>query len=94
MPLTPKQRKQLSARGHHLNPAVTLGEAEPLDSAIDHVRQQFQHTDLLKVRVNTKDRAIFAAIIDDLVERIPCQLVRRIGRVALLYCPPADADST
>ncbi len=92
MPLDARQRKQLAARGNRLSAGLTLGEAELSDRAVDHIRRSFARTDLLKVRINVDDRDLFALLCEDLAARVPCELVQRIGRVALLFRPlPADA---
>jgi putative YhbY family RNA-binding protein len=92
MPLTATQRRTLAASAHALSPAVTLAESEISDSVAAHVRRQFLTSELIKVRVNTRDRQIFTALVEQLAAKVPCEIVRRIGRVAILYCPGATAD--
>lgn len=95
MPLDARHRKQLAARGNRLSAGLTLGDAELSERAVDHVRRSFAHTDLLKVRINVDDRELFALLCEDLAARVPCELVQRIGRVALLFRPlPEDAGAT
>lgn len=93
MPLSASERKALAARGHHLRPRATLGESEVNEPTIEHVRRLFDAADLVKIRVNTRDRDAFAAIVTQLAHRVPCQIVQRIGRVALLYHPAPRESS-
>jgi len=92
MPLTSTQRRTLAASAHTLSPAVTLAESEISDSTAEHVRRQFLATELIKVRVNTRERDVFATVIEQLAAKVPCEIVRRIGRVAILYRPATPAD--
>lgn len=87
MSLTSAQRRALAASGHALTPALTLGETDVSDSAIEHVRRQFGAHELIKVRVNTRDRHVFATVIEQVAAKAPCEIVQRVGRVALLYRP-------
>ena len=86
--LTSAEKRELKARGNRLDARVTLSERDLSDTAIDHVRRAFGHGDLLKVRVNTRDREICAVVVTKLAERVPCEIVQRVGRVALLYRTP------
>ena len=92
MPLSSKQRRELTARGHHLKASVTITAGELSDTAVEHVRSAFGQRDLLKIRISTDDREQCARTAVELAERIPCELVQRVGRVALLYCPAGAAE--
>lgn len=93
MGLTAKDRRRLSAEGHHLEARVTLAEADVSDNVATRVDAILAQNPLLKVRVNTKDREICAAIVSQLAERVTCEVVQRVGRVALLYREASTADS-
>ena len=93
MPLTAKDRRRLAADGHRLDPRVTLAEADVSDNVVAQVDAFLRREPWLKVRVNTKDREICAAILSQLTERVSCEVVQRIGRVALLYREQGPADS-
>jgi len=87
MSLSGKQRRQLAARGHNLKPCLVLAEREVSETAVQHVREAFAHADLIKVRVNTRQRDVCAAVLEQVAARVPCEIVQRIGRVGLLYRP-------
>jgi RNA-binding protein len=92
MPLTSKQRRELGARGQRLKPAVTISaDAGALaETVVTHVRALLVERELAKVRIRTDDRAACRRAAEQLAARVPCQIVRIVGRVALLY--RADAE--
>lgn len=92
MALTPKQRQALVAASHRLKPAVTVGAGNVSDSAVAQVRAAFAGHELIKIRVNADDGPVCDATATDLVQRVPCEVVKRIGRVVLLYCPALSGE--
>lgn len=93
MALDSKQRRSLAARGNRLPPKLTIGGEEPPPATVEHVRRAFARDDLIKVRIITDDRDAFGLIVAWLAERVPCEVVQRVGRVALLYRPRPDATA-
>lgn len=92
MSLTSRERKALLAASHALRPAMTIAPDGLTDAVIDHLRRCFSGTALLKLRVQTSDRATCDALADRLVNRVPCELVRRVGRVLVLYKPTESVE--
>lgn len=91
MELSSKERRQFAARGQKLKAAILIAaEAELPESVIAHVREGFKNHELIKVRIQTDDRALCQRAAQELARRIPCVLINRVGRVALLY-KPADS---
>jgi len=89
VPLNPKERRELAARGHHLKASVTL----PTEVVADHVRQvrnAFAGGDLVKIRIRGEDRAACERAAAEVADSVPCQIVQRVGRVVLLYQPKRD----
>ncbi len=93
MALSAADRRRLAAQGHHLQAKVVLAEQDVSDNVATQVDAILARQPLVKVRVNTRDREICAAIVSQLAERVTCEVVQRVGRVALLYREPAPADS-
>lgn len=89
MSLTAQECRALRAAGHHLKPAVTLAAAELSESALAHVRASFSGRPLVKVRVNADSVIECDALARELTQRVPCELVQRIGHVLLLFRRPA-----
>jgi RNA-binding protein len=90
--LSSAEKRELATRGHHLKAHVNVGGGELSDAAVEHVRKAFGDKDLLKVRVSTDDRDECTTTARQLAERVPCELVRVMGRVALLYRAGAEGD--
>jgi RNA-binding protein YhbY len=80
-------RRELLGRGHALKAHLLVGRAGLSDPLLAQVRQAFINTDLLKVRLDADSADQADALAADLAARVPCHLIRRIGRVALLYHP-------
>jgi len=91
--LSGKARRALLAQAHGLKARITLRAAELSDAAIEHVRAALTVQPLLKVRIQTDDRSECDAAARALAERLGCELVRRIGRVVVLY-RPEEPDTT
>jgi len=92
MALSSSERRALAARSHRLKARVVIGGDELSDATVAHVRNAFGEKELLKVRISTDDREDCSRLAIELAERIPCELVQRVGRVALLYRPAAEAN--
>jgi RNA-binding protein len=91
MALNGKKRRDLIARSHRLKVAATLAVGEVSEGAVQHVRGLLSEHGLVKIRVHGGGREECEAITVELAERVPCEVVARIGRVILLY-PPEEAD--
>ena len=90
MPLTNKRRRELLAQSHRLSPAATINPGELSEAIIAHVRASFATHPLVKIRVSSDKTTEADAVAAELVHRVPCELVRRIGHVVLLYRPAAN----
>lgn len=93
MALSGKARRALLARAHALKARVTLRAGAINDAAVEHVRAALAAQPLLKVRIQTDDRNECDAAARTLAEQLGCELVRRIGRVVVLYRPDAQPDA-
>jgi RNA-binding protein len=83
--LTSAERRELVARSHTLKPVATLAAGELTDTAVAHVRTALTAHDLLKVRLQADTTAECDALAAQLAQRIPCEVVRRIGRIVILH---------
>jgi RNA-binding protein len=92
MPLSSGQRRALAARGNRLKASVIISADALSEAAVAHVRSAFGDRELLKVRISTDDREACARATIELAARVPCELVQRVGRVALLYRPGAEVN--
>lgn len=86
--LSARDRRELLERSHGLKARLAVGRAGVAEAVVAQVRQAFAHHDLLKVRLQADDRGEADRLAAELAEAVPCTLIRRVGRVALLYRPP------
>ena len=93
MSLTAKQRRELLAASHPLKPLVTISPDNLSDDVVAQVRAAFTGRTLLKVRVNADNTAACDAIAAELVARVPCELVKRVGHVVVLHRPPDATEA-
>ncbi len=64
---------------------MLVGDGEPAETVVEHLRQAFQKSPLVKVKVQTDERQACETVAKSLTERVPCELVRRVGRVLVLF---------
>lgn len=88
-PLTGKQRRQLRALGHHLEPVVIIGQQGVTSGVISAIEQALSDHELIKVKINEgpADRKEAA---EQLAEATGAALAQVLGRTALLYRPDPE----
>ncbi len=89
MPLSSAQRRALAAAANRLKASVTVSADALGDAVVGHVRAVLATRALVKVRIRADDGAACDAAAAELAARVPCELVQRVGRVAVLYRPPS-----
>jgi RNA-binding protein YhbY len=85
MPLTSQQRRAFVAASHRLPASLTISSGEIGEAVVAHVRSAFASRELIKVRVNAEHAPECDAAAAELAARVPCEIVKRIGHVVLLY---------
>jgi RNA-binding protein len=83
--LTGKQRRQLRALGHHLDPVLQIGHEGVTDAVAKQADEQLEAHELIKVKVSEnapEDRKTTAGA---LAQRCHAHLAQVLGRTALLY---------
>ena len=60
------------------------------DGVIGELNQSLEHHELLKVRVNAEDREERETLIEQMCKAVSCNLVQRIGHIALIYRPAEE----
>jgi len=93
MPLSSAQRRALAAEANSLKATVTVSAGALGDAVVSHVRTALGSRPLVKVRIHADDAATCDAAAAELAARVPCELVQRVGRVALLYRAPGPDTS-
>jgi len=90
MSLTKTQIRHLRGLGHTLKPIVIIGGGGLSDGVVGELNQSLEHHELMKVRVNAEDREERDAIIQQMCQSARCELVQRIGHIALVYRPAEE----
>ena len=92
-PLTARERAHLKARAHALEPVVQAGSAGVTDRLVAEVDRALTAHELIKVKVNTDDRADRVAIGEEICARTGAAAVHRVGKVVILWRPrPAESS--
>jgi RNA-binding protein len=85
MNLSESQKKILRGLGHQLKPVVTVGDAGLSNSVMQEFNSTISHHELIKVRIRAGSRESRDALIDKVCREGACDLIQRIGNVALIY---------
>lgn len=88
--LSPRQRKQLKARAHALEPVVQVGQAGASDAVVIEVERALTAHGLIKVRLNGADRQSRTELTAALCARTGAADVQQVGRVLTLWRPRPD----
>ena len=88
--LTPRERAQLKARAHALEPIVKVGQAGLSDAVVAEVDRALTAHGLIKVKVGGEDRHAREALCNDICARADAASVQRVGKVLVLWRPRAD----
>lgn len=92
MPLSLKsrERSQLKARAHALEPVVQVGHAGLTDRVIAEIDRALTAHELIKVRIDTADRIARADACESICARTGAAEVLRVGKVVGLWRPRLD----
>jgi RNA-binding protein len=91
--LTSRERTQLKARAHHLKPVVRVGQAGVSDAFIAEVDRALADHELIKVRLDSDDRAERDATVAEISGRTDSVPVQQVGKVLVLWRPKPDEDA-
>jgi RNA-binding protein len=93
--LTPRQRAQLKARAHALEPIVQIGKAGVQEAVVTAVNDALTAHGLIKLKINDDDRDAREAIGEAISVRTESTVVQRVGKVVVLWRRrPDDAPLT
>jgi RNA-binding protein len=92
--LTTKERANLKARAHALEPVVHTGTAGLTNAVVAEVEKALTAHELIKVKIAADDREARAALGDEICARTGAAAVHRVGKVLILWRPrPVDVDA-
>ncbi|MES2978278.1 MAG: YhbY family RNA-binding protein [Pseudomonadota bacterium] len=85
--LTPAQRKEFRAEAHHLNAVVMIGSDGLTDPVKKETDAALNAHGLIKVRVQSDDRAGREAIFQSLSDELGAAPIQHIGKLLVLWRP-------
>jgi RNA-binding protein len=89
--LTSRDRAQLKARAHALDPVVRIGHAGVTPELAAEVDRALTAHGLIKIGIAVDDRDERRALGDALAERVDATPVHRVGKILILWRPrPQD----
>lgn len=92
-PLSPAFRRELSARAHHLQPVVSIGQHGLTPPVLHEIDVALTAHELIKVRVFGDDRDAREAVGARICDALDCGEVQRIGKLLVLWRPrPKERD--
>jgi len=90
--LKPRERAQLKARAHALEPVVQVGNAGLSDAVVAEVDRALTAHGLIKVKIVGDDRQARVDAAEALCARTDAASVQRVGKIVVLWRPkPEDA---
>jgi len=90
--LTPRERSQLKARAHSLEPVVRVGQAGLSDKLVAEVDRALVAHQLVKVRLDEADRDAREAQGETLSARTDAAVVQRVGKIVVLWRPRPEEE--
>ena len=90
--LSPRQRAQLQARAHALEPVVYIGHAGASAAVLDEVDRSLTAHGLIKVKLAGADREERQALVETLCTHTGAAAVQQVGRVLVLWRPRPDDE--
>jgi putative YhbY family RNA-binding protein len=89
--LPPRQRAELKARAHSLEPAVYVGKAGVQDSIVREVERALTAHELIKMKIDA-DRDERESMADIVADRTGATVVQRVGKVVVLWRPSPPSN--
>ena len=90
--LTPAQRKDHRAKAHHLNAVVMIGSDGLTDAVKKETHAALNAHGLIKVRVQSDDRAGREAIFQQLSTELSAAPIQHIGKLLVLWRPMPEKE--
>jgi len=85
MALSNKERKDLTARAHHLKPVIRVGQKGITENLVLETELALDIHELIKVHVASEDRDARNQLCEELNRRCTAELVHQIGKTCILY---------
>lgn len=79
-----KQRKQLRAIGHRLNPVVIVSNGVT-EGVIAEIDRALKDHELIKIRINAADREEKQEQVAAICKKLGAELIQMAGHIALIF---------
>lgn len=91
--LTARERAQLKARAHALEPVVQVGQAGVTDALVAEIDRALTAHGLIKVKLAGAERDARATMAEALCAATGAALVQQVGKVLVMWRPiPEGGD--
>jgi RNA-binding protein len=80
-----KEKSQLRAMAHKLNPIVFIGNNGLTAAVLQEIERALDDHELIKIKVPIKDRAEKLGVIEEICQQSRAVLINVIGHVAIIY---------
>ena len=87
MILTPKQRAYLKGLANSIHDRYQFGKGEVDDSFVELIDKALEAKELIKVGLLQNAEITADEVATELVKRLDCGLVQKIGRIIVLFRP-------
>jgi putative YhbY family RNA-binding protein len=88
--LTARQRSQLKACAHAIEPTVTIGQGGASDAVVREIERALTAHELIKVRAPAGDREERRRLLQDILEKTGAAAVQQVGRIFVLWRPAPE----
>lgn len=91
--ISPRQRRDLRAAAHPLQPVVLVGDRGLSDAVLLEIDRSLNAHELIKIRVAGAARPERESMLASICERLSCAPVHHLGRVLVVF-RPHEQDTT
>ncbi len=89
--LTPRQRKALRGKAHHLKPVVLIGKSGLSEAIVNEVNNCLEHHELIKVKFGDfKEQR--RELSEELADTCAAQIAGLVGNICILYRKRQDEE--
>ena len=83
--MSQSQKKQFRTIGHQLNAVVTIGDGGLSGNVKKEINRALEDHELIKIKLPAGDKESKQALITSLCQSASCELVQKVGNIALIY---------
>lgn len=83
--LSNRQKKQLRAQAHKLNPVVEVGQKGCTEPVLAEINRALEDHELIKIKVRCDDQAELKSNLDLIVGQTKGELIQVIGHTIVFY---------